>query len=89
MTQSDRADDVIDGGTIQFRRRGAGENLRVDVTESEVRVAHGAGLTHRVYSSVDERMSLAAWVGSAEFPATPSEVASPVDSIQTRHGAQE
>lgn len=70
-----------DGGAIAFRRRGAGENLRVEIARDAVRVAHGGGQLHTVDSSWRERTSLAAWVGVAELDASDEDVPSPFDTL--------
>jgi hypothetical protein len=82
----DESSPFVEGGSIEFTRRGAGENLRIEVTGDAVRVAHGAGVLHRIYSSLDERMQIAAWVTAATLEAPTSVVLSPVDSIRARSG---
>ncbi len=73
------------GAFITFRRRGAGENLLVEVHEDETRVAHGAGIPRPVDSGFDERLSIAAWVSTAEVPGPePDGLGTPVDSIEWR-----
>jgi hypothetical protein len=74
-----------DGEFITFRRRGAGENLLVQVGQSEVLVAHGAGIPQSVDSGFDERLSIAAWVTTAEEPGPEEEgLSTPIDSIEWR-----
>lgn len=75
----------FDGAAITFRRRGAGENLLVEVRYDEVLVTHGSGIAAAVDSGFSERLSIAAWVSTADSPRTePEGLSTPFDSIEWR-----